>query len=156
MICKYKNIWPPIKPTNYGISWTYTALIMVFWCQRKTVRLSLRVKIYFSVWAMIVFGGEYYASEVNCRGTELASKPPKTIMADTENDIWTIRNTRIVICLATETPLLEDVGQRQSFLGWLNQKKMCGQKNFFGSVEMSKNPRKTFIGRSDGDNAVLL
>ena len=32
-----------------GISWTYTALIMVFWCQRKTVRLFLKVKISFSV-----------------------------------------------------------------------------------------------------------
>ena len=32
---------------------------------------------------------------------------------------------RIVICLATETPLLEGVGQRQSFLGWLNRATSC-------------------------------
>ena len=89
-----KNI-DPVKSygrSRNGISWTYTALIMVFWCQRKTVRLFLKVKISFSVWAMIVLGGEL-ASEVSRRRTELASKPPKTLMANTENDIWTLRNT---------------------------------------------------------------
>ena len=36
--------------------------------------------------SMIVLGGEL-ASEVSRRRTELASKPPKTLMANTENDI---------------------------------------------------------------------
>ena len=52
---------------------------------------------------------------------------------------------RIVLSLATETPLLEGEGQRQSFLRWLNQKKMYGQKKFFGSVKMSKSPRKGLL-----------
>ena len=38
-----------MSQTITGISWTYTALIMVFWCHRKTVRLFLKVKISFSL-----------------------------------------------------------------------------------------------------------
>ena len=63
---------------------------------------------------MIVLGGEL-AGEVSRRRTELASKPPKTIMANTENE--PSETHRIVISLATETPLLEGVGQRQRYLG---------------------------------------
>ena len=37
---------------------------------------------------MIVLGGEL-ASEVSRRRTKLASKPPKTLMANTENEVLT-------------------------------------------------------------------
>ena len=70
----------------------YTALTMVFWCQRRPARLFLKVNIFFSVWAMIVIGCEL-ASEVSRMRTEQASKPPKTPMANTENEIFTFRNT---------------------------------------------------------------
>merc|ERR1711894_98204 len=52
---------------------------------------------------------------------------------------------RIVISLATETPLLEGVGQRQRFLKGLNQKKYVWPPKKFGSVKMTKNPRKSIF-----------
>ena len=65
---------------------------------------------------MIVLGGEL-ASEVSQRQTELASKPPKTLIWLTQRRRSKPSEThRIVLSLATETPLLEGVGQRQSFL----------------------------------------
>ena len=130
----------PIEKPTIGISWTYTALIMVFWCQRKTVRLFLKVKISFSVWAMIVLGGEL-ASEVSRRRTELASKPPKTIMANTENDIWTIRNTPNCYLFGNRNTIIRRCRSKTKLSWVIKPEKNVWSKIFFGSVEVSKNPR---------------
>ena len=53
--------------------------------------MFLRVQISFSVFAMSVLGG-LLASSVRLRLTSLASSPPKTIMAHTEKNIFTLRN----------------------------------------------------------------
>ena len=135
---------PTTSTTYNGISWTYTALIMVFWCQRKTVRLFLKVKISFSVWAMIVLGGEL-ASEVSRRRTELASKPPKTIMANTENDIWTLRNTPNCYLFGNRNTIIRRCRSKTKLSWVIKPEKNYGQKKFFGSVKMSKSPRICFI-----------
>ena len=113
-----------------GISWTYTALIMVFWCQRKTVRLFLKVKISFSVWAMIVLGGEL-ASEVSRRRTELASKPPKTLMANTENDIWTLRNTPNCYLFGNRNTIIRRCRSKTKLSWVIKPEKKLWPKNFF-------------------------
>ena len=79
-----------------GISWTYTALIMVFLLPKiEQFSLFLRVQISFSVFAISVLGG-LLASSVHLRLTSLASSPPKTIMAHTEKNIFTLRNNLAV------------------------------------------------------------
>ena len=71
-------------------------LIMVFLLpKREQFGVFLMVQISFSVFAMSVLGG-LLASSVRLRLTSLASSPPKTIMAHTEKDIFTLRNNLTV------------------------------------------------------------
>ena len=65
---------------------------------------------------MIVLGGEL-TSEVSCRRTELQANLLKQLWQAQRMRSEPSETHRIVISLATETPLLEGVGQRQSFLG---------------------------------------
>ena len=58
--------------------------------------MFLRVQISFYVFAMSVLGG-LLANSVRLRLTSLASSPPKTIMAHTEKNIFTLRNKLTVI-----------------------------------------------------------
>ena len=111
---------------------------MVFWCQRKTVRLFLRVKIFFSVWAMIVLGGEL-ASEVSRRRTELASKPPKTLMANTENDIWTLRNTPNCSLFGNRNTIIRRCRSKTK-LSWVIKRRYltCTQSTFPSKFENLK------------------
>ena len=128
--CPKKLFMKPRVPSPNGISWTYTALIMVFWCQRKTVRLFLKVKISFSVWAMIVLGGEL-ASEVSRRRTELASKPSKTLMANTENDIWTLRNTPNCSLFGNRNTIIRRCRSKTKLSWVIKPEKNVWPKNFF-------------------------